>query len=475
MLPVSLLFSSDQETSRQISQALRELELDVEHCPQIFDALEKLTSRRLDVIVADWDEGLEAGFLLKTARETTSNRGAFSIAIADAGATVSARQAGAKIVLTKPLEPTQVKYALLSCDEFLQHMRNWFSQVAPEAPPPSTSTGLHETRKHGSLSHQTWSHQTWPNESRPATALEAHVYRSLPVHRAEPSPNPPITATPGTFPDLTFATLEDGVVQGPDLDTLRSNSSGTKSSRNRGHKRQIWGMMRGVAIATAFLSAGYAFTQPVQANAMAASVAEICGLAFEKTQAWLQPAEREPAEWIEVNEKVKRADSRAGSTKVHVMPAIPISDDTQATDQLASLQAPQTTQSAEFPRFRIPDSLRAPMPMNGSTTDRSMTGRLLSGLEPVIVSEEFSAGLILDKVQPSYPEQALQSGLQGPVVLQARIAKDGTIRELKLIRGSLLLGEAAYQAVKQWRYKPYLRNGQAVEAQTYVTVDFRLP
>ena len=106
MLPVSLLFSSDQETSRQLSQALHELELEVEYCPIIFDALQKLTSRTLDVIVADWDEGLEAGFLLKTAREMSPNRGAFAIAIADAGATVSARQAGAKIVLTKPLEPT---------------------------------------------------------------------------------------------------------------------------------------------------------------------------------------------------------------------------------------------------------------------------------------------------------------------------------------------------------------------------------
>ena len=111
MLPVSLLFSSDQETSRQISQALRELELDVEYCPVIFDALQQLTSRSLDVIVADCDEGLEAGFLLKTAREMSPNRGAFAIAIAKAGTNVSARQAGANIVLTKTIEPTQVKYA----------------------------------------------------------------------------------------------------------------------------------------------------------------------------------------------------------------------------------------------------------------------------------------------------------------------------------------------------------------------------
>jgi TonB family protein len=463
MLPVSLLFSSDQETSRQLSQALRELELDVEYCPVIFDALQKLTSRTLDVIVADWDEGLEAGFLLKTAREMTPNRGAFAIAIANAGANISARQAGANIVLTKPIEPTQVKYALLSCDEFLQHMRNWFSQPLPEAPPPSPSAQAHEM----------WPHESWP------TVRETQVRQSLPVRRAEPSPNPPAAAAPGTFPDLTFATLEDGVLQGPDIETLfRSKSSRAKSSRLNTHKRPIWGLMRGIAITTAILSAGYVFSQPVHANAMAASVAEICGRALEKTQAWLQTTQREPAEWIEVNESAKAARPRTGSTKVHVMPAIPISDDIQTAEQLASLQEPQIA-SRPQPRFQIPDSLRAPMPMNGSTTDRSMTGRLptslLGGLEPVSVSEEFSAGLLLDKVQPSYPERALRAGLQGPVVLQAWIAKDGTIRELKLIRGSLLLGEAAYQAVKQWHYKPYLRNGQAVEAQTYVTVDFRLP
>ena len=465
MLPVSLLFSSDQETSRQLSQALHELELEVEYCPVIFDALQKLTSRTLDVIVADWDEGLEAGFLLKTAREMTSNRGAFAIAIADAGATVSARQAGAKIVLTKPLEPTQVKYALLNCDEFLQHMRNWFSQPLTEAPPPSPPRRAHETSPR----------DTWSREPLPSTARETQVRQSLPVRRAaEPSPNPPNAVVPGTFPDLTFATLGDGVVQGPDIEIPYRSNLGTRSSRTRAHKRPIWGLMRGIAITTAILSAGYVFSQPVHANAMAASVAEIYERALEKTQAWLQPSERQTPEWIEVNESAKAARSRTGSTKVHVMPAIPISDDTQTTEQSASLQEPQIA-SRPQPRLQIPESLKAPMPMQGSTTDRSMTGRLLAGLEPVSVSEEFSAGLILDKVQPSYPKQALQAGLQGPVVLQAWIAKDGTIRELKLIRGSLLLGEAAYEAVKQWRYKPYLRNGQAVEAQTYVTVDFRLP
>jgi len=104
-----------------------------------------------------------------------------------------------------------------------------------------------------------------------------------------------------------------------------------------------------------------------------------------------------------------------------------------------------------------------------------ITPTLLGGLEPVNLSEEIAAKLLLEKVEPSYPRQALQAGLQGPVVLQAWIARDGSIRDLKLIRGSLLLGQAAYGAVKQWKYKPYMLNGQAVETQTLVTVNFTLP
>jgi protein TonB len=143
--------------------------------------------------------------------------------------------------------------------------------------------------------------------------------------------------------------------------------------------------------------------------------------------------------------------------------------------EVAHIEAQPSRQVAsETIALPIPDSLKAPIP---AATVRNASGRLslLGALEPVSLSEEFAQKLLVDKVQPRYPEQALRAGLQGPVVLQAWISRDGSIRDLKLIRGSFLLGQAAYQAVKQWRYKPYLLNGQAVETQTYVTVDFRLP
>jgi hypothetical protein len=115
----SLLFSSRQETSRPLIQALLELELGVDHSVEIFAAIKELTSRSFDLIVADLDEGPEAEFLLKTARELRINKNAFVLAVASKATPVSGPYNRADLVLTKPLIPEQVKYSLLGCDRFL--------------------------------------------------------------------------------------------------------------------------------------------------------------------------------------------------------------------------------------------------------------------------------------------------------------------------------------------------------------------
>ena len=69
MPPLSLLFSSDQETSRELSQILRELDFRVEHCTDIFSAVDRITARSYDVVISDWHEGAEAGFLLQAAHD----------------------------------------------------------------------------------------------------------------------------------------------------------------------------------------------------------------------------------------------------------------------------------------------------------------------------------------------------------------------------------------------------------------------
>jgi len=92
----------------------------------------------------------------------------------------------------------------------------------------------------------------------------------------------------------------------------------------------------------------------------------------------------------------------------------------------------------------------------------------------VRVSQGVIQGSRIRYIQPTYPPLARQARIQGAVVLQAEISKDGSIENLRLISGHPMLTSAAIEAVKQWKYKPYLLNGEAVEVETQITVNFSL-
>jgi periplasmic protein TonB len=95
-------------------------------------------------------------------------------------------------------------------------------------------------------------------------------------------------------------------------------------------------------------------------------------------------------------------------------------------------------------------------------------------VQRVRVSQGVTQGMVLHKVQPTYPPLARTARVQGSVLLAAVIGKDGTIQNLHVISGHPLLTQAALEAVRQWRYRPYILNGEPVEVDTQVTVNFTL-
>lgn len=90
------------------------------------------------------------------------------------------------------------------------------------------------------------------------------------------------------------------------------------------------------------------------------------------------------------------------------------------------------------------------------------------------VSSGVQEAKLVRRVQPVYPPIAKQARIQGVVQLEAVIAKDGTIQNLRVIQGHPLLVQAAVQAVQQWRYAPTLLNNEPVEVQTLINVVFKL-
>jgi TonB family protein len=92
----------------------------------------------------------------------------------------------------------------------------------------------------------------------------------------------------------------------------------------------------------------------------------------------------------------------------------------------------------------------------------------------VRVSAGVETGLLQSKVDPVYPPLARQARIQGQVILQVIISKTGDVENVQLVSGHPMLAPAAIEAVKQWKYRPYLLNGEPVIVETQVQVNFAL-
>jgi TonB family protein len=168
--------------------------------------------------------------------------------------------------------------------------------------------------------------------------------------------------------------------------------------------------------------------------------------------------------------------------------------DAKAVDPAAAVQtqppavantAPESSAAPPAPVSAAPAPTRAPENVVPSTDRRTViipdslrttpAPSPASNLESPFVPESTSQRLLIHRVEPEYPAQALAQRLEGAVVLQAWIGKDGTVRDVKLLTGYFLLGRAAFDAVKQWRFKPFTQNGTVQDFQTTIRLNFNYP
>jgi TonB family protein len=94
---------------------------------------------------------------------------------------------------------------------------------------------------------------------------------------------------------------------------------------------------------------------------------------------------------------------------------------------------------------------------------------------PMKAPQGLSGGTIEQQVNPTYPREGLAQKLEGAVVLQAVVAEDGTVHDLKAMKGNPILARAAIEAVSQWRYRPYLLDGQPIRMTIEITLMFKRP
>jgi periplasmic protein TonB len=90
------------------------------------------------------------------------------------------------------------------------------------------------------------------------------------------------------------------------------------------------------------------------------------------------------------------------------------------------------------------------------------------------ISSGVANSLKIKDVAPIYPETAKQLGIEGDAVLVATINTDGTLENLRVVQGNPILAASALDAVRQWKYKPFILNGEPVEAETTIKVQFHM-
>jgi TonB family protein len=115
-----------------------------------------------------------------------------------------------------------------------------------------------------------------------------------------------------------------------------------------------------------------------------------------------------------------------------------------------------------------------PTLLNGEPVQVDTTVSVDFVLYPVSADPAIMEQSVISRTPPVYPERARADGIQGVVVVRVTVAKDGHVRDAKALSGPGPLRGAATKAVKQWKYKPYLLHGSAVEVTTTVSIPFTL-
>ncbi len=337
-----------------------------------------------------------------------------------------------------------------------------------------------------------------PASTKPAFSVSASGAASAPAP-ARKAPEPTLIEKPQASPAETLFEKTDtaSAASTPIVGAAPSFTFGAsaESDSGSGTKKIFVGIAAVVVLAAAYF--GYAQFKG-HSNAPATTVATApAPLSAQPVKPGVQPAASAPKE-------TSASEIPGGSAKNDAEDApqdITLHSSSAAKSSKAGSPAPSKTVVAEVAEVEEP----APMVVKGgkvaahaskATAANDIAAPSLIGMAPgttpppnfvptesafkpvlqtLNISQGVSQGLLMKKVAPSYPPNAQRMRIEGTVELLATVSKDGNITRIKVLSGDSQLTKAATDAVKQWKYKPYLLNGEPVEIQTQVTVNFKMP
>ncbi|MGA8301136.1 MAG: TonB family protein [Terriglobales bacterium] len=456
----ALLFSKDPETNAVLTDACQNAGLRLETCDDIFTAMEKGTKQGFAIILVDWASQPEAGFLVKRARESGPNKEFAAVAI-----------------VNRDPSATEMRENRL---QFLIHR-----PVAAEEVRDVIAGALHKTQA-GDAANASLAEA----EPEPAEAATA-----APSSSAVQSNEAEGQQGDGKF---SFQWAEDRPNEGESANQSPDVPAPDVSTRNYGAIfRQVFTAALVLAAALLLMNGrdlivGFVRSPEGKGRVLRESVAAYFHL--EPPDAIPVIGAKPYAATATATDTAATPESSSVSApQLQVVEAQPTIDDSQAQLRKAAdfpLPSPQVDVAPppQPRRAAIPDSIRSSAPIAPPVVVTVNPAQMMpvsspsipapssqTFSEPVSVSEETERSLLLRSVNPDYPADAVPQKLHGPVVLQATIGRDGSVEDLKIVRGYFVLGRAAIAAVKQWQFKPYTLNGKPARTQTQITINFEVP
>ena len=459
----ALLFSKSTETNAAITAACEGAGIRVEVGSDIFSAIEKGTKQNFSSVIVDWADQPEASFLLKRTRESASNGDTVAIAIVDhEPRPAEVRDNRLDFLIYRPISPEEANAVLAKASAQMQ---------------PSRAE----------------------NAAEPAGEASASRESPSTISVGGDAPERSQRDQPASFPEVHVAEgMGNGGIERDIASNIERNIERNQEEPRR-RAREIG--FRGACAAVLVLAAAFCLWRSRGAIEFLSRTPEGRFRVLRESVAALFHTNKTGAPAGSASDYPKQDEyfSRDAASSDAQTPALDVvaTESTLPEARIALPKAPdlplpvpvlERQGAAPIPRERgaIPESMRNSEPMERPVvvavnpalmpvSEAPPQPAIRQSNEPVVVSEQAARALLVHTVNPVYPPEALAQKLHGPVVLQAVIGRDGSVEDLKLVRGYFVLGRAAIAAVKQWRFQPYSANGHASATQTVITIDFSYP
>jgi TonB family protein len=450
----ALVYSKMPLTATALAPVFKGLNIEAEVCNDAFAAIEKGTKQAFSCVIVDWADQPEASFLLRRARESALNPNVVAIAIVDREpAPVEIREHRLDFLLYRPITVGEAAAVLAKA---CQGMHVVSAPILETEPEPELRGPLESFEG---------------DKEAPKPADPNLVSVTAPVSEpVEPRP------ASGEIPEHVFTTFGSVDDDGPNFESLAPAPS--ERSFTSQHAFAI-----GLAAAAIFClwlardsfqylsHAPEGATQVLKDSAAAALFSDDSPPRIDA---------QEDAYFARRGEKHGRQPRLGVVTTAAKVPegAVPRAFDfplpTPGYD-------PPKPPPVHVRTVQVPESLKGAGPIGPPViaTGPAQVVPVTAPLppftqfhEPVFLTEDTARGMLVHRVDPTYPHEAAAQKLQGPVVLEATIGRDGRVEDLKIVRGYFVLSRAAIAAVKQWRFQPYMINGRAAQMQTTITINF---